>query len=227
MNCGTMNWSILFDEIKKKDYAIELHKFLNDEYKNYIVYPPRELLFNAFKLTPLDEVKVVIIGQDPYPNEHQAMGLAFATPVGITVPPSLKNIYKEIENEFNTSMYKGDGDLTYLAKQGVLLLNAYLSVRAKSPLSHKNKYYEMFFEDVLMFLDQIDKPIVFMLWGNFARYYKKYIHNPLHLVLEASHPSPLAMAHSTFFGSNHFVLANKFLESHQIAPINWIKPSLK
>lgn len=217
------DWDALFEKIKNEDYAKRLHNFLDEEYKNHIIYPPRHLLFNAFKLTPLKEVKVIIIGQDPYPNEGQAMGLAFATPKGIKVPPSLLNIYKEIENEFHTSIDKSNGDLTYLAKQGVLLLNAYLSVRQKAPLSHKDAGYEEFFKDVLTYLDQIDTPMVFMLWGNFARKYKIYLNNPSHLILEASHPSPLAMAHGNFFGCNHFLLANKFLEEHKVSPINWLK----
>lgn len=217
------DWEPLFENIKKKDYAKKLHQFLDEEYAHHIIYPPRNLLFNAFSLTPLSEVKVIIIGQDPYPNEGQAMGLAFATPKGIKVPPSLLNIYKEIENEFHVKVDKSDGDLTYLAKQGVLLLNAYLSVRQKAPLSHKDAGYEEFFQDILTYLDKLDRPLVFMLWGNFARKYKIYLKNPNHLILEASHPSPLAMAHGNFFGCNHFLLANTFLKEQQLQPIIWVK----
>ena len=138
-------WNEFFISIQNKDYSISLHKFLDKEYANNICYPPRKLLFNAFQLTPLSKVKVVIIGQDPYHEPGQAMGLSFSVPSNVKVPPSLVNIYKEIMDEYDTSIDLTNGDLTYLAKQGVLLLNSILSVRAHQPMSHNIKEYELFF----------------------------------------------------------------------------------
>ena len=151
-------WNEFFKSIQDKDYSKSLHKFLDLEYGNYICYPPRELLFNAFRLTPLKEVKVVIIGQDPYHEPGQAMGLSFSVPRGLQTPPSLINIYKEIQNEYNITIDMRNGDLTYLASQGVLLLNSILSVRAHEPMSHNIEEYEQFFNDVLEVLSQRQQP---------------------------------------------------------------------
>ena len=179
-------WAEFFASIKEKDYAKRLNAFLNEEYAKYVCYPPRELMFNAFNHTKLSDVKVVIFGQDPYHEPGQAMGLSFSVPQTVKVPPSLVNIYKEIEDEYDTSIDKSNGDLTCWAEQGVLLLNSILSVRAHIPMSHNIKEYELFFEDILEVLDKQKKPIVFMLWGGSARKYKKYLHNPTHFVL--NHP---------------------------------------
>lgn len=214
------SWEELFLEIKKKDYAKQINKVLDEEYKNYTVYPPRNLMFSAFRLTPLKNVKVVIIGQDPYHEEHQAMGLSFSVPAGVQLPPSLINIYKEIENNYHVKM-KSNGDLTYLAKQGVLLLNTILTVRKSAPLSHQNIGYDLFIQDVLKALNETNQPIVFMLWGSYARSLKRYLNNPNHLILEATHPSPLSANRGGFFNQNHFIKANEFLKSKGLSEINW------
>ena len=216
-------WNDFFKLVQEKDYSKTLNSFLNLEYGRYTCYPPRELLFNAFRLTPLKEVKVVIIGQDPYHEPGQAMGLSFSVPKGIQVPPSLINIYKELQNEFKTKVDFSNGDLTYLAKQGVLLLNSILSVRAHSPMSHNVKEYELFFNDVLEVLDAQNQPIVFLLWGSSARKLKKYLHNPNHLILESVHPSPLSANRGGWFGNNHFVLANEYLSKNHKTPIEWCR----
>ena len=215
------SWSEFFHQIQDEEFCESLNKFLNKEYQDYICYPPRELLFNAFKLTPLDKVKVVIVGQDPYHEPNQAMGLSFSVPKGVKVPPSLVNIYKEISQEYNCQMNYSSGDLTYLAKQGVLLLNSILSVRAHQALSHNNEEYRMFLARVLEVLDTQTQPIVFMLWGGPAKKLKAYLHNPTHLILECIHPSPLAANHGGWFGNNHFKLANKYLEENGVEQIKW------
>ena len=216
-------WNDFFKIVQEKDYPKSLNSFLNKEYGSYVCYPPRNLLFNAFKLTPLSEVKVVIIGQDPYHEPGQAMGLSFSVPKGIQVPPSLINIYKEIQNEFKVKVDFTNGDLTYLAKQGVLLLNSILSVRAHSPMSHNIEEYEMFFNDVLEVLDAQNQPMVFLLWGSSARKLKKYLHNPSHLILESVHPSPLSANRGGWFGNNHFVLTNEYLTKNNKTPIEWCR----
>ena len=216
-------WTEFFKSIQNKEYSIRLHQFLDKEYANYICYPPRQLLFNAFKLTPLNKVKVVIIGQDPYHEPGQAMGLSFSVPETVKVPPSLINIYKEIADEYDTTVDMSSGDLTYLAKQGVLLLNSILSVREHLPMSHNIKEYEEFFQDVLDVLDKQNHPIVFMLWGSSARKLKKLLHNPNHLILESVHPSPLAANHGGWFKNNHFRLANEYLKKNKTKPIDWLR----
>lgn len=213
-------WEELFLEIKQKDYAKKINQILSDEYARYVVYPPRKDMFKAFQLTPLENVKVVIIGQDPYHEENQAMGLSFSVPSGVALPPSLINIYKEIENNFGIKM-KNNGDLTYLAKQGVLLLNTILSVRKSMPLSHQNIGYNEFVQDVLSAINEQNQPIVFMLWGSYARSLKKYLNNPNHLILESTHPSPLSANRGGFFNQYHFLKANNYLKAHGLSEINW------
>lgn len=215
-----MNWKEFFEIEDKKEYMIQLKKFLDEEYQKYTIYPPRELMFNAFKLTPFEKVKMVIIGQDPYHEPDQAMGLAFSVPKGIALPPSLKNIFKEIEDDMNIKMYP-NGDLTFLAEQGVLLLNAILSVREKESLSHDKKGYDTLLKNVLSYLNNSNQPIVFVLWGRFARNLKKYITNPNRLILEANHPSPLSANRGGFFGNHHFSKANKYLLEHGLTPIDY------
>jgi len=214
-------WKDFFEQISQKEYSDKLNHFLNVEYADHKVYPPRELMFNAFKLTPLSKVKVVIIGQDPYHEPNQAMGLSFSVPNGVKIPPSLVNIYKEIFKEFNTPMDFTNGDLTYLAKQGVLLLNSILTVVEGKPMSHNIKEYREFLEDTLEVLDKQYRPMVFLLWGGPARSLKKYLHNPTHLILECCHPSPLAANHGDWFGCNHFTEANEYLKKNRIMPIHW------
>ncbi len=212
-------WEV-FNQIKNKEYSLKLKSFLDDEYSHYTVYPPRNLMFNAFNLLSPSELKVVIIGQDPYHEPNQAMGLSFSVPDGVMLPPSLINIYKEIEQEFNIKM-KNNGDLTYLAKQGCLLLNSVLSVRAHQPLSHNIKEYKLFIADILDYIDTLEQPIVFMLWGNNAKQYLKYIHNKNRLILTSVHPSPLSANRGGWFGNNHFKKANEYLSKNNIKEINW------
>ena len=215
-------WNEFFKKLQNEEFCLKLNDFLNKEYRDYTCYPPRELLFNAFRLTPLDKVKVVIVGQDPYHEPNQAMGLSFSVPNGVKVPPSLVNIYKEIAQEYDAKMNFASGDLTYLAKQGVLLLNSILSVRAHQAMSHDTKEYKMFLASVLEVLDKQTTPIVFLLWGGPARKLKGYLHNPSHLILECIHPSPLAANHGGWFGNNHFTEANRYLREHGLSEINWL-----
>ena len=179
------------------------------------------MLFNAFKLTPLEKVRVVIVGQDPYHEPGQAMGLSFSVPKGIKVPPSLINIYKEIAQEYNCRIDYNSGDLTYLAKQGVLLLNSILSVRAHQALSHNIEEYRLFLAKVLEVLDRQTHPMVFLLWGGPARKLKGYLHNPSHLILECIHPSPLAANHGGWFGNDHFRKTNEYLRKNGLKEIKW------
>lgn len=218
-----MSWEEVFKTIKSKDYAIRLSKFLDEEYANHKIYPERKNMFNAFKLTPLEEVKVVIFGQDPYHEEGQAMGLAFSVPDNIKTPPSLINIYKEIENEFNTVIYNKGGDLTYLAKQGVLLLNTILTVREHLPMSHNIKEYNLFMQDIIEVLNNLDQPIVFLLWGGPAKKLAIHLTNKNHLILTATHPSPLGANQGGWFNSQIFVKTNEFLVKNGVKPIDWIK----
>ena len=215
------SWNDFFKKLQKEEFCVKLNSFLNKEYSNYTCYPPRELLFNAFRLTPLDKVKVVIVGQDPYHEPNQAMGLSFSVPQGVKVPPSLINIYKEISQEYNCQMNYSSGDLTYLAKQGVLLLNSILSVRAHQPMSHNTEEYREFLARVLEVLDHQTTPIVFLLWGGPARKLKGYLHNPSHLILECIHPSPLAANHGGWFGNNHFRKTNEYLHEFGLEEIKW------
>jgi len=212
-------WPI-FEVIKNKDYSLRLKTFLDNEYSNYVIYPPRELMFNAFNLLSPNDLKVVIIGQDPYHEPNQAMGLSFSVPVGVELPPSLINIYKEIEQEYNIKM-KNSGDLTYLAKQGCLLLNSLLTVRAHQALSHNIKEYKLFIADILEYIDTLEQPIVFMLWGNNAKQYAQFIHNKKRLILTSVHPSPLSANRGGWFGNNHFKKCNEYLRENNIKEINW------
>lgn len=217
------SWKDFFEKEKEKAYFRRLEEFLDNEYKNKVIYPPRDLVFNAFSLCPLDKIKVVIIGQDPYHEPGQAMGLSFSVPSTCKVPPSLKNIYKEIEDDCNEIFFNKDGDLTYLANQGVLLLNSILTVEQGKPLSHNIKEYDELYHNILKELDELDYPLVFMLWGGNAKKQSVYLKNPKHLVLCANHPSPLSANRGGFFGCKHFSKANQFLIQNGIEPIIWTK----
>lgn len=214
------SWKPFFDEVAKKDYSKSLHEFLNYEYSHQTIYPPRQLMFNAFELTEVENIKVVIIGQDPYHQPGQAMGLSFSVPSGVKLPPSLVNIFKEIESDLGIKM-RNDGDLTYLAKQGVLLINAYLSVREGQPLSHHREEYDLFMIDLMKYLDNLNQPIVFMMWGNFAQKFAKYVANPEHIILKSVHPSPLGANHGGWFGLKQFSRCNEYLVSKGVKPIDW------
>ena len=202
-----------------KDYYRELYKFIRQEYASKTIYPPSDKLFTALHLTPLESVRVVILGQDPYHEPGQAMGMSFSVPEGVEIPPSLKNIYKEIHEDMGERIPES-GDLTRWARQGVLLLNAVLTVRAHQANSHKGKGWEQFTDAIIRAVDGQDRPIVFLLWGRNARDKKELIRNPEHLVLEAAHPSPLS-AYNGFFGCRHFSKCNKFLEAHGAEGIIW------
>ncbi len=215
------DWETLFKRVKNRPYSRSLHEFLEKEYQNEIVYPPRSMIFQAFKYTNPSTLKAVIIGQDPYHNPGEAMGLSFSVPNGTTIPPSLQNIYQEIENDLNLHLNKEKGDLSIWARQGVLLLNAYLTVRAHQPLSHAKEEYRLFLEDVLRYLEEQKQPLVYFLWGSFARSYKKFIYNPKHLVLESVHPSPLSANRGGWFNQHQFSRCNQFLLEHDVSPIDW------
>ena len=218
------SWHDVFKEIEQKDYFKRLMLFVNEEYKNKVIYPKKEDMRNAFKFTPFNEVKVVIIGQDPYPNPNQAMGLAFSVNKGIKLPPSLRNIYQEIINEFKLNRKVPlSGDLTYLAKQGVLLLNNYLTVEAHKPLSHEDKDYDKLFIDILKILANKTSPIVYLLWGNKAKKYGVLLkNNPRQLVIETNHPSPLSANQGGWFNSMCFIKTNNFLRENGLKEIDWL-----
>lgn len=213
------NWSECTQREVAKPYYKELYDFISEEYTKTECYPPFDHILNALALTPLENVKCVILGQDPYHNPGEAMGLSFSVPKGIKIPPSLQNIYKEIHDELDCPIPK-HGDLTKWAREGVLLLNAVLTVRAHSPASHAGKGWEEYTDAILSEVNQKDEPVVFMLWGNFARSKKELITNPKHLVLESTHPSPFS-ANRGFFGNGHFKACNNFLTANGIQPIDW------
>lgn len=214
------SWTPFFKTVAQKEYSHSLKQFLNDEYRNQTIYPKRSDMYRSFEMTPPENVKVVIIGQDPYHEPGQAMGMCFSVPSNCPLPPSLQNIYKEISNDLGIKM-RNDGDLTYLARQGVLLLNAYLTVRRSAPLSHHRKEYDLFMDDVIEYLDSLEQPIVFMLWGNFAKQYAKKLANPKHFILKSVHPSPLGANHGGWFGLHQFSQANDFLVKNGVDPIDW------
>ena len=205
---------------EKEEYYNKLMDFVDDEYSKYLCHPNRELIFRAFTLTPFNNIKVVIFGQDPYHEVNQAHGLAFSV-LCDKLPPSLKNIYKEMESDLNIKVNQ-DGNLEYLAKQGVLLLNTVLTVRNGEANSHKNMGWEIFTDNLIKELDKLDQPIVFILWGAKAILKKKYITNPNHFIVESEHPSPLS-AYRGFFGSKPFSKTNDFLISKGLEPIKWYK----
>ena len=214
------DWQDFFNIETKKNYYKDLRQFLIKEYRENVVYPKPEDIFNAFRLTPINETKVVIMGQDCYHEPNQAMGLSFSVPNGTKVPPSLINIYKEIASDIGVENLYIDGDLTKWAKQGVLLLNTCLTVREHQANSHSGKGWEILTDEAIKVLNENDNPKVFMLWGSNARSKKIFITNSEHLVLESAHPSPLS-AYRGFFGCKHFSKANKFLEENNLEPIKW------
>ena len=209
---------LLAEEFSSPEY-LALREFLKSEYSKYTVYPSMYDIFNSMKITPFDKVKVVLLGQDPYHNEGQAMGLSFSVPDGIDVPPSLVNMYKELYAETGIEPKKS-GNLTGWAKQGVLLLNAVLTVRAHQANSHKGKGWEFFTDSIIKKISEKKDHVVFLLWGANARSKKPLIDTKKHLILECAHPSPLS-AYNGFFGCGHFVKANEYLEKFGIQPIDW------
>lgn len=214
------NWSELIKEEEQKEYYQKLQEFLDSEYQSCTVYPARNDIFNALHSTPLCTVKAVILGQDPYHEHGQAHGLAFSVQEGTKLPPSLVNIYKEIESDTGCTMNYQHGCLLTWAQQGVLLLNTVLSVREHEANSHKGHGWETFTDACIRAVNEQDRPIVFLLWGNPARSKKSLLNNPNHLILEAAHPSPLS-AYRGFFGCHHFSKCNQFLQEHYGTGIHW------
>ena len=203
-----------------KEYFANLTKLVRQEYQNHQCFPPGRQVFNAFNLCPFNDVKVVIIGQDPYHEPGQAMGLSFSVPVGTTIPPSLVNIFKEIQQDLGNSIPQ-DGDLTRWSKQGVLLLNATLTVRAHEANSHQKLGWNQFTDAAIKALSDHRQGLVYMLWGGYARS-KRYLINQQHnLILESVHPSPLSANRGGWFGQHQFSRCNAYLESKGIAPIHW------
>jgi len=212
------SWKTLLSEQFKAPYFAELKKFLVQEKKQFVVYPPGPQIFSAFNRTPFSKVKVVIIGQDPYHGLGQANGLCFSVAEGIKSPPSLKNIFKELNTDLGIPI-PYSGNLEPWADQGVLLLNAVLTVRANTPGSHQKKGWETFTDAVIKAISDNKKGVVFLLWGNFAHTKEALINDKKHFILKAAHPSPLARG--AFFGCKHFSKTNRILETESIAPIDW------
>ena len=213
------DWDDKLSIIFKSDGFSNFLKVIENEYQQKIIYPPQKDIFNALKLTPYKNTKVVIVGQDPYHGENEAHGLSFSVKEGIKLPPSLKNIYKEIYSDLKITE-PNSGDLTKWAKEGVLLLNSTLTVEKDKPNSHQKLGWDRFTDYVIKVINQKKEPVVFILWGNFAKSKKKYITNKIHLVLESAHPSPFS-ANNGFFGSKPFSKTNDFLIKNKISPINW------
>ena len=218
INLGN-DWDDILSEEFKKDYYLKIREFLKKEYAQRRIFPSMYDIFNALKYTPYKETKVVILGQDPYHEIGQAHGLSFSVKKGVKIPPSLVNIYKELNSDIGMPI-PNHGELTSWAKQGVLLLNATLTVREGQANSHQDIGWGIFTDEVIKLLDKNDEPIVFILWGANARGKKKYITNKNHLVIESAHPSPLS-AYNGFFGSKPFSRANAFLSQNGKEPINW------
>ena len=202
-----------------KPYYAELFKFVKNEYATRQIFPPADDIFNAFHLTPLHEVKVVILGQDPYHNDGQAHGLCFSVKPDVDIPPSLVNIYQELHDDLGCYI-PNNGDLTKWAKQGVLILNTVLTVRAHQANSHRGMGWEQFTDAAIRILNEQDRPIVFILWGSPAQKKAQMLNNPKHLILKAPHPSPLS-AYRGFFGSRPFSQTNEFLVKNGLEPIDW------
>lgn len=219
VNIGN-DWDELLKDEWEKEYYLKIREFLKSEYSNYTVYPDMYSIFNALKLTSYKDTKILLLGQDPYHGEGQAHGLAFSVKKGIKIPPSLVNIYKELKDEYEDFEIPSHGFLESWSKEGVLLLNTSLTVRASMANSHSKIGWQIFTDKVIEILNKREDPVVFLLWGGNARQKKKLITNKNHLILECAHPSPLS-AYNGFFGCGHFKKANEFLKSIGKEPINW------
>lgn len=213
------DWDNELSIIWNSKYFQKFYQSVLNLYERKTIYPAKENIFAALKLTPYKDVKVVIVGQDPYHGEGQAHGLSFSVQDHVKIPPSLKNIFKELHNDLNIPI-SNNGNLTSWAKQGVLLLNAVLTVEKDKPASHQGIGWELLTDYIIKKLNTKNTPIVFILWGNFARSKKKYITNPIHYIIESPHPSPFSANHG-FFNSHPFSKTNEFLKSKKIAPIKW------
>lgn len=212
-------WSDFLDNEFQQDYFKELASFIHEEYETKTIYPPKKEVFSAFYYTDLKDVKVVILGQDPYHEPFQAHGMCFSVKPGVEAPPSLKNIYKELQDDLGCSI-PDHGYLMKWARQGVFLLNTVMTVERGKAFSHSRKGWETFTDHVIEKLNEQKQPMVFMLWGRPARSKKELLTNPDHLILEAAHPSPLS-AYNGFFGCRHFSKANAYLKEHGVSPIDW------
>lgn len=220
------DWLEVYQEEFKKPYYVKLHHKVMEEYHSHQTFPNADDIFNAFHLTPFHKVKVVILGQDPYHDVGQAHGLCFSVKPGIAIPPSLENIYKELAEDLGCTI-PNHGYLVKWAEQGVLLLNTVLTVRAHQANSHRGIGWEEFTDAAIRKLNEQDRPMVFMLWGKPAQQKKTMLKNPLHLILEAPHPSPLS-AYRGFFGCRHFSKCNEYLKQNGLEPIDWqIEPVSK
>lgn len=213
------SWNTYLSAELEKDYMISLKDFLKLERQDFLVYPKEKELFNAFHKTPFNKLKIVLLGQDPYHGEGQAHGLSFSVPKEVNTPPSLINIFKEIENDLNIKNH-GKGDLTKWAEQGVLLLNSTLTVRKNMAGSHQNKGWEQFTDKVISTISSKKEGVIFLLWGNFAQNKQKLIDKSKHHILMSSHPSPLS-SYRGFFGCKHFSECNKILKKENKTEINW------
>jgi len=213
------DWDVLLKEEYKKEYFKNLEKFVLNEYKSKTIYPKINEIYNAFRYTSFNDIKVVIIGQDPYHGENQAEGLCFSVKKGVQKPPSLNNIFKELQADLGFSI-PINGSLVSWTKEGVLLLNAVLTVEKDKAASHKGQGWEKFTDEVIRIINKKETPVVFILWGSYARTKKELITNDKHFIIESAHPSPLS-AYNGFFGSKPFSKANKFLINNGIKPINW------
>ncbi len=213
------SWDRYLENEFSKPYFKAIEEKVDIEYERYTCFPKTENIFNAFKMTPLESIKVVILGQDPYHNDNEAMGLSFSVPKNIKIPPSLENIYKEMAEDIDMDKPK-TGDLTPLAKEGVFFLNSILTVRKGEALSHKNFGWEQFTDHVIRLINSKNTPVVFILWGSFAKQKEYLIDNPYHLILKSAHPSPLS-AYNGFFHSHPFSKTNHFLMKNEIEPIDW------
>lgn len=213
------SWKNLLDDELSKNYFVKLEELLQAEMRDYEVYPKREHVFNAFNYSSFEDTKVVILGQDPYHDVNQAHGLCFSVQKGVKIPPSLRNMYKELEADLGIEA-PGHGCLTEWAKQGILMLNTCLTVRAHEAASHSKFGWQQFTDAVISYLNQRKKPIIFVLWGNYAKSKKKLITNDWHFVIESAHPSPLS-ARRGFFGSKPYSKINQILVSLDEKPINW------
>ncbi len=212
-------WDQLLKEEYQKEYFTNLMEFIKKEYKEKTIYPRENEVFNAFRYTDFDDLKVVILGQDPYHGPNQAEGLSFSVSNSVLKPPSLKNIFKELENDLGIS-FPESNSLKPWAKQGVLLLNAVLTVEEHKPTSHKDKGWETFTDDIIKIVNKKEEPVVFILWGAYARNKKALITNPHHYIIESAHPSPFS-ARNGFFGSKPFSKTNNFLKSKGLKEIDW------
>ncbi len=213
------SWDEILKEEYQKDYFKNIAMFINKEYREKTIFPPKSNILRAFKLTDYDNVKVVILGQDPYHGINEANGLAFSVSKGVRLPPSLQNIYKELYNDLGITV-STNGDLEKWAREGVLLLNSVFTVEKDKPASHKNIGWEQFSDEVIKKVNEKNTPVVFILWGSFAKSKAKYITNPIHLVITSPHPSPFS-AYSGFFGSKPFSRTNEFLRKNNIKEIDW------